>query len=137
MSADPNPAPATVAAAVDAFLAAVAAGTGMPAQLWAVDATLDATVPDWRFSLRGSQPIAEEYGRWFSAPGTFEELNRLPVPDGEVVTYLLTWTEEGVPHAAHHCHTFRFDGAGRISSEVVFCGGRWPASLLAQMADES
>ncbi len=26
------------------------------------------------------------------------------------------------------------DETGRIRSDTVFCGGRWPAALLAQMA---
>ena len=44
----------------------------------------------------------------------------------------LGWSEDGVPHAAHHLHvlTVRDD---RIVSDMVFCGGRWPASLLADM----
>ena len=36
------------------------------------------------------------------------------------------------PHAGHHLHvlTVRDD---RIVSDMVFCGGRWPAALLAEM----
>jgi hypothetical protein len=49
-----------------------------------------------------------------------------------VVEYTLSWTENGVPHAAHHVHllTVRDD---RIVADTVMCGGRWPASLLAEM----
>lgn len=119
---------------VDAFLAAVAAGRGIPEGLYADDATLDATVPNWRLTKRGPAAIAGEYGRWFADPGTFEELSRTPSPSGEVVTYLLTWVESGVPHAAHHCHSLTLGDDGLIKSDVVFCGGRWPASLLAEMA---
>ncbi len=50
----------------------------------------------------------------------------------EIVEYTLSWSENGVPHAGHHLHvlTVRDD---RIVADTVFCGGRWPASLLAEM----
>ena len=61
-------------------------------------------------------------------------LRRYPVEGGsaEVIEYTLSWTENGVPHAGHHLHvlTVRDD---RIVSDMVFCGGRWPAALLAEM----
>jgi len=34
--------------------------------------------------------------------------------------------ENGVPHAAHHMHLLRV-ADGRIVSDTVMCGGRWPA----------
>jgi hypothetical protein len=37
-----------------------------------------------------------------------------------------------VPHAAHHVHIITVAG-GRIVADTVMCGGRWPASLLAEM----
>ena len=124
-------------ATVDRFLEAVCAGTGIPTELYAPDAILDATVPGWRMSARGGEAIARQYQGWFADPGSFEELTRLPVDggQGEVVTYLLTWIEHGVPHAAHHGHLIRFAPDGRIAADTVFCGGRWPAGLLAQMAE--
>ncbi|HEX7133852.1 MAG TPA: hypothetical protein VF228_14850 [Iamia sp.] len=122
--------------AVDRFLDAITGGAGIPVDLYATGAHLDATVPGWRLGLDGPEAITAEYGRWFAAPGRFEELDRSPVADGEVVTYLLTWVEDGVPHAAHHCHQLRLDESGRIVSDTVFCGGRWDAALLAQMAEE-
>jgi hypothetical protein len=48
------------------------------------------------------------------------------------VEYTLSWSENGVPHAGHHLHvlTVRDD---QIVADTVFCGGRWPAALLAEM----
>jgi hypothetical protein len=120
---------------VDRFLAAVQAGN-LPADLFTTDATLDATVPGWRFHRHGAVAVNAEYAGWFTAPGTFEELERIPVSDGEVVTYLVAWEEHGVPHAAHHSHRIVVDSAtGRIAADRVFCGGRWNAELLASMAE--
>jgi hypothetical protein len=101
---------------------------------WSADATLDATVPNWRLHADGADAIRAEYARWFADPARFDELRRYPVEGGsaEVIEYTLSWTENGVPHAGHHLHvlTVRDD---RIVSDVVFCGGRWPAALLAEM----
>lgn len=125
--------PAETDALVDRFLAAVAAGRpARLAELYADDATVDATVPGWRSTATGRAAIANLYVRWFADPATFEELDRLPTSRGVVLTYLLAWEEFGVPHAAHHCHVLTIE-AGRIVADKVFCGGRWPANLLADM----
>jgi hypothetical protein len=126
--------PSRLSLTVDRFLEAIGAGAGVPAHLLAPDVVLDATVPDWRFSVRGSEAVARQYGQWFAAAAEFEELERMPVAGGEVVTYLLTWEESGVPQAAHHCHVLRFDGDGDIVQDRFFCGGRWDAARLAEMA---
>jgi hypothetical protein len=49
-----------------------------------------------------------------------------------VVEYTLSWQDNGAPHAAHHVHlpAVRDD---LIVAGTVMCGGRWPASLLAEM----
>lgn len=123
--------------AVDHLLAVIEAGTGAGAESsYAADAVLDATVPGWRFRQRGAAAIAQQFTPWFADPGRFEELQRRPTPNGEVVTYLLSWEEHGVPHAAHHCHVLTLDPAsGLITRDEFFCGGRWNATRLAEMAE--
>ena len=120
---------------IDKFLSAVASGDGIPDDVYADDAVLDATVPGWRFSARGGSAIAATYATWFADPADFEELDRHPVEGGEIVRFFLTWTENGVPHGAHHVHLLMTDASGRIATDTVFCGGRWNATLLAQMAE--
>jgi hypothetical protein len=117
---------------VDRFLEAVRLARIDTCDVWAPGATLDATVPNWRFHRSGAEQVRETYRQWFADPGRFEELRRSPVAGGEVVQYLLTWTEGGVPHAAHHVHWLDVVD-DRIVADVVVCGGRWPASLLAEM----
>jgi hypothetical protein len=129
--------PDTLTGTVDRFLEAASAGAGVPADLFTPDAVLDATVPGWRFAARGADALARQYSGWFGEPAVLEELERLPVDGGEVVTYLITWVERGVPHAAHHCHVLRFGAGGRIAADRFFCGGRWDAGLLAEMAAAS
>jgi hypothetical protein len=123
----------TTGTAVDGFLAAVAGARIPQADAWADRATLDATVPNWRFSATGADAIRATYATWFADPGHFAELRRLPTPSGEVVEYTLCWEQDGVPHAAHHAHLLTLDADGRITEDRVFCGGRWDAALLAEM----
>ena len=129
--------PTTVTEVVDRFLDAIESGRGAElAGIYALDAHLDATVPNWRMSITGAAAIGAEYARWFSQPGRLEESDRRETVDGAVVTYLLAWDEDGVPHASHHCHVLTIDptiDGGRIVADKVWCGGRWPATLLAEM----
>lgn len=96
------------------------------------DAIFDATVPGWRFTLRGAASVNSQLDRWFAHPGVFEELERVPMPSGELVRFFLVWEENGIPCACHQTHLLTMDG-DKITSDTVFCGGRWPASLLAEM----
>ena len=119
---------------VDKFLQAIQSAAIPGCDVWSADATLDATVPNWRLHAVSADAIRAEYARWFADPGRFDELRRYAVDGGagEVIEYTLSWSENGVPHAAHHLHvlTVRDD---RIVADTVFCGGRWPATLLAEM----
>ena len=126
--------PTSSSPTVDRFLDAVCGGAGIPPDLLAPEGTLDATVPGWRFEVAGRDQVAHQYSAWFAAPATFEELERFAVDGGEVVTYLLAWVEAGTPHAAHHCHVLSLDPEGRIVRDMFFCGGRWDAARLAEMA---
>ncbi|HUS62735.1 MAG TPA: nuclear transport factor 2 family protein [Acidimicrobiales bacterium] len=121
---------------IDALLAAIVGGTGgSVAELYAPDAVVDATVPEWRFHVRGNRAIASQMANWFATAGSFDELDRRLTAEGEVVTYFLSWLEGGVPHAARHCHVLTLGADGRITNEQFFCGGRWNATLLAAMEE--
>jgi hypothetical protein len=118
---------------VDKFLHAIENAAICDCDVWSADATLDATVPNWRMRLAGADAIRAEYARWFADPAHFEQLRRFPVTGvGELIEYTLCWQENGVPHAGHHMHLLTVRD-GRIVNDTVFCGGRWPAGLLAEM----
>lgn len=129
--------PGRVTDTIGRLLDAASTGNGVPAELFTADVVLDATVPGWRFAAWGADAVARQYSGWFRAQAALEELERLPVEGGEVLTYLLAWVERGIPHAAHHCHILRFAADGRIAADRFFCGGRWDAGLLAEMAAAS
>ena len=117
---------------VGRFLAAIESGNGIPAALFAPEVVLDATVPGWRFTTNGADAVSQELGRWYADAGHLDELERTPVEGGELVELLLSWVEDGVPHAAHQIHRLAIDG-DVIRGDRVWCGGRWSETLLEQM----
>ncbi len=127
----------TTSTAVDRLLDLIARGRGRDAAaLYAPDAVLDATVPEWRFPKYGPAAIASVWSHWFAEPGEFEELDRHRVTEGEVVRYLIAGEQDGVPFRAHHCHIITIAGdTGLIAGHRVWCGGRWYPARLAEMEE--
>jgi hypothetical protein len=101
--------------------------------IWADDARLDAVVPGWRLSVEGRDAIDRQLRKWFRDPGEVEEVRRQPTSSGEIVEVTITWVEAGIPHAARQVHVLDFDEDDRIVVDHMWCGGRWSASLLAEM----
>jgi hypothetical protein len=120
--------------AVDRFAAAIESGVRVGGDVFDADAVLDATVPNWRRTVRGAQAIGDTFAGWFADPGHFESLRRSPLAGGELLEFTLTWQENGIPHACHQAHRLTVRD-GRIVEDTVYCGGRWPAALLAEMAE--
>jgi len=119
---------------VEQYLAAIEGARIGDCDAFSADMTLDATVPNWRFSVRGDEAVRLELARWYADRGSFEELKRTQLPTGELVEFTLRWEEGGVPFAAHQAHIVEV-ADGRITKDQVWCGGRWSASLLAEMSD--
>jgi hypothetical protein len=117
---------------IAAFLAGIEAGA-IPEGVFCADAVLDATVPNWRFTTRGAPAVQTELGRWFADPGVFQDVRRSPLPSGELVEFTLTWDEHGITHMCHQAHILVLRD-GQVASDTAFCGGRWPAPLVAEMA---
>ncbi len=93
-------------------------------------------MPNWRFTTQGAAGVRAELSRWYADPGTFENLRRSRLDDGELVEFTLIWEEDGVTHMCHQAHILRLRD-GQVASDTAFCGGRWPAPLIAEMAAAS
>jgi hypothetical protein len=117
---------------VDALLHGIEAGS-VPTGVFADDVVLDATVPNWRFTAHGFHAVTRELSGWFADAGRFEDLRRVSIPGGELVEFTLTWLERGVVHTCHQAHILTVRD-GLIAGDTAFCGGRWPAPLVAEMA---
>jgi len=122
---------------IDRFLAAVTSASIPSADdVWSADAVLDATVPNWRMTINGADGIRAEFAKWYADKGEYEQLDQMPIPGGSIVRFLLTWTEHGIPHATHEAHFLQIRD-DRIVAHQVWCGGRWPADLMAEMEKAS
>ena len=119
--------------AVERYLAAIEGAAMSGCDAFSPQMVLDATVPNWRYQVEGGTAVKDELSRWYADTGTFEELRRTPLPTGELVEFTLRWAEGGVPHAVHQAHVIEVT-EGLITRDQVWCGGRWPATLLAEMA---
>lgn len=120
--------------AIDRFCDAIAAANMGEADVFCEDVVLDATVPNWHFVRRGQEAVRDELSGWYADSGQFDTLRRTPLPDGELVAFDLTWVEGGVPHACRQAHVLALRD-GLIAQDTVWCGGRWPAALLADMEE--
>jgi hypothetical protein len=125
-------APTTV---VDRLLAVVTGARPAGDDVYAVDAELDAVVPGWRVAVSGVAAIADQLAEWFRSPAALEELECRSTEGGAVLTYTVTWEEQGVPHAGRHVHVLSVVD-DRVVRDQFWCGGRWPAPLLAEMEAE-
>lgn len=119
---------------VDRLVHAFADADWQSFDAFSTDVVVDWTVPGWRQTTRSSEGAVALFRGWFRDTAEFEELHRTPLPDGELVEFTLTWEEHGVPHTTHQAHVLVVDG-GRIIRDTMWCGGRWPASLLAEMEE--
>lgn len=119
---------------ITTFLATIERGERIDAALFADAVRWDATVPNWRYGVDGADALRDELARWFGAPGRFEDLRRTATPTGELVEYTLEIEDPTGPVTVHHAWVLDIDGDGRIADARVWCGGRWDAALMAEMA---
>jgi hypothetical protein len=119
---------------VERFLSAIETANVGACGDFSPDIELDATVPNWRMSIRGDDAVKAELSRWFDNAGTFEELRRTPLPTGELVEFTLRFEDGGIPHAVHQVHILEL-AHEKLVRDQVWCGGRWSATLLAEMAE--
>lgn len=117
----------------DRFIEAIRTAGFAHTDLFAEDAVTDTTPPNWRLQLRGAAELRAQYAKWFDRPAEIVELRRTQLPDGELIEYTRSWTEDGVAHRGHHIHRLTFAG-DQIVEDAHWCGGRWPASLVGEIA---
>ena len=77
--------------AVDKFLQAIENAAIPGCDAWSADATLDATVPNWRMHKAGADAIRDEYSRWFADPAHFDEF---AAKTSAMVHEFPGWTDE-------------------------------------------
>lgn len=131
-ASSPTPSASAGTDPVAAFLDQLADGGVLDTAIFDDGVVLDSTVPNWRFELVGTDPVCQQLGAWFAIPGEYEWVRRQATPTGELVEFFFCWEENDMPYAAHQLHLLDIEH-GRIWRDTMFCGGRWPAPLLAEM----
>ena len=120
---------------IDLFLEGIVSAR-IPASVFHDEVVLDATVPHWRYQVQGAPAVRNELAKWYADPGRFEEVRRTAIPDGELIEFALRWKEDGVEHLCHQAHILKLQD-GRVALDTAWCGGRWPAPLIAEMEKAS
>lgn len=118
---------------VGELLGAIEVGHGGDADVFTADAEWDATVPDWRYRVRGGRAVRAKFAEWFGEPSHVDRARRFRAGAVEIVELDLRTIENGVPVWAHQVHLFELRD-GLIARDVVFCGGSWTAERMAEMA---
>lgn len=121
----------TASDVVDCFTAAIEAAS-IGEALFTSDAVLDATVPNWRFTVCGAAAVAAELCHWFADSAHFETLRRVDIPGGALLQFDLAWVEQSQPHMCRQAQVLELRD-GRIARLTAYCGGRWDAALMAEM----
>ena len=120
---------------IDRFLAGIASAD-IPVAVFHEETVLDATVPNWRYQVRGAAAVRAELAKWYADPGRFDDVRRTNISGGELVEFTLMWSEDGVEHMCHQAHILQLQ-SDRVVKDTVWCGGRWPAALIAEMAADA
>ncbi|MGH2693567.1 MAG: hypothetical protein ACRDJJ_02010 [Actinomycetota bacterium] len=115
---------------VDRFIQAVETAGFADTDVFADEAVSDTTVPNWRLQVHGAPELRAQYAKWFDHPAELAEVRRTPLPDGELLEYTRTWTQDGVPHKGHHVHRFSIVHKGSSRTPTGAAGERhtdsWP-----------
>jgi hypothetical protein len=118
---------------VDVLVHSISEATMPTCTAFGPSTVMDATVPQWRFSVRGADAIRGELSKWYPAPGRTEVVQRAPFPGGELLELCRTWDEPEGPISVHQAYLIEVVGE-EIASLKIWCGGRWTAAELADMA---
>jgi hypothetical protein len=89
----------------------------------------DATVPGWRFVLRGAEPIVGQLHHWWPTPAELPSHQVTPTPDGAVVEFERRWHDDGELRGCRQVHVLVLDGQ-RVRELRITCAGEWDEQTL-------
>ena len=101
------------------------------AEIYAPDALLDVTFPQWRFQVRGTDAITGQFREWYpaGAPKEFRWEER-PTAWGAVVEAEEIRTDAEGGLYSRWINVFVTDG-DRITNHVLYCSGMWDEEAVA------
>lgn len=120
--------------AIDAFLEGVRSGEWQGVERhYHPDVFFKGTVPQWYFTLRGSQDVVAKMGDWFPHESEVSDIHVMTAADGAVVEFERRWQRpSGEEVGVRQAHVFRLDDDGRIREQHGHCAGIWGAATFQE-----
>lgn len=118
--------------AIAAFLESVRSGgwQGMERH-YHPDVFFKGTVPQWYFTVLGSQDVIAKMGDWFPHEAEVSDVHVMTAVDGAVVEFERRWQRpSGEQVGVRQTHIFRLDDEGRIREQHGHCAGIWDAATF-------
>lgn len=109
------------------------------ARLYRADALFDASVPQWRYQLKGREAITEKLAEEAATMGPQARVTDwrvTPIDDGIVVQMEVSFTDGGEECLWREVDLFHTDGEF-ITEHVNYCTGIWDAATIARQAVEA
>jgi hypothetical protein len=95
----------------------------------APETVFDATVPGWRFLLRGPESIVRQLHHWWPTPAELPFSRVTPTTEGAVVEFERRWLGDGGLRGCRQVHILVLDGE-RVREMRVTCAGEWDEETL-------
>ena len=106
------------------------------AQVYAVDALLDANVPLWRFQRKGLEEITAQYRDWYPHPLRILDWTVTPTRFGAVLEQADQAGEGDEQTYSRSLHLLHVEG-DRIVRHVLYCTGQWDRPTVERQALEA
>lgn len=97
------------------------------------------TVPQWYFTVQGSQGVISKMGDWFPFQADVSDVHVMTAQDGAVIEFERRWLRpaadgDGELEAVgvRQAHVFLLDDDGRIREQHGHCAGIWSAATFAE-----
>jgi hypothetical protein len=98
------------------------------------ETVFDATVPGWRFRLRGTDQIVSQLYHWWPTPAELPSYRVTPTAEGVVLEFERPWLEHGERCGCRQVHVLVLDGE-RLRELRITCAGKLDEQTLHDIED--
>jgi hypothetical protein len=98
------------------------------------ETVFDASVPGWRFRLRGPEQIVSQLYHWWPTPGELPASRITPTAEGVVLEFERHWFEDGERCGGRQVHVLVLDGESLRELRIT-CAGKLDEQTLRDIDD--